>query len=59
MFPLYSATFPRTAAELESLLNQSVQRVFSRTTQPVTVREKAYPALAEIRILLDGAELAR
>ncbi|MBA3883366.1 MAG: hypothetical protein H0X73_11800 [Chthoniobacterales bacterium] len=57
MFPLYSATFPRTAAELESLLNQSVQRVFSRTTQPVTVREKEYPALAEIRISLDGAEL--
>lgn len=57
MFPLYSATFPRTAAELESLLNQSVQRVFSRTTRPVVIREKAYPALAEIRISLDGAQL--
>jgi len=57
MFPLFSTTFPRSAAELESLLNGSVQRVFSRTTQPVTVREKKYPALASIRISFDGAEL--
>ncbi len=57
MFPLYSTTFPRTAGELESLLNGSVQRLFKGPTQPVSVREQTYPALKELRIALDGAEL--
>lgn len=57
MFPLYSTTFPRTTAELQSLLTGSVQRLFARTIEPVSLREKAFPALAELRIALDGAEL--
>ncbi|CAN5582224.1 hypothetical protein BH18VER1_BH18VER1_14460 [soil metagenome] len=57
MFPLHCKTFPSTAGELQSRLNDSIQRVFSRADQPVSVVEKSYPALAEIRIALDGAEL--
>ena len=57
MFPLYSKTFPSTADELQELLNQSIDRVFSGVAGSVTVREKEYPKLAEIRIDLNGAEL--
>lgn len=57
MFPLYTKTFPTNATDLASLLNESVLRVFSGVADPVTVRDKAYPKLAEIRLSLDGAEL--
>lgn len=57
MFPLYAKTFPSTADELARLLNGSIQRVFSGLKEPVTVREKAFPKLAEIRIALTGAQL--
>ena len=57
MFPLYSKSFPSDAIELAALLNDSVKRAFSGAANPVTIRGDAYPKLAEIRILLDGAEL--
>ena len=57
MFPLYTKSFPENAVDLAHLLNDSVKRLFSGAANPVTVRDDAYPKLAEIRITLDGAEL--
>ncbi|HEX8281632.1 MAG TPA: hypothetical protein VF551_09650, partial [Chthoniobacterales bacterium] len=57
MFPLYTKTFPANAVDLAALLNASVKRVFAAAANPVTVRDKAYPQVAEIRITLDNAEL--
>ena len=57
MFPLYTKTFPRTAADLTAQLNESLKRLFSGAPNPVAVRDQSYPEVAEIRITLDGAEL--
>ena len=57
MFPLYTKTLPVSAVDLAVLLNDSVKRVFANAANPVVIRDKAYPELAEIRITLDGAEL--
>jgi hypothetical protein len=57
MFPLFTATLPSSASDLERLLNESLQRVFVAESDPVTVRDNAYPHLAAINISLDGARL--
>lgn len=57
MFPLYTKHFPANALDLAALLNESVKRVFDKAANPVTIRDRAYPELEEIRIILDGAEL--
>ena len=57
MFPLYTKHFPANAIDLAVLLNDSVKRVFDNAANPVTIRDRAYPELEEIRITLDGAEL--
>jgi hypothetical protein len=59
MFPLYTKTFPKTATELERLLNETFGRLFSGSSDPVSVRATTYPDLAELRISLDGATLRR
>jgi hypothetical protein len=57
MFPLYTATFPSSAADLEKQLNRSLERIFSVEADPVSVRDASYPHLEEIRVSLDGARL--
>jgi hypothetical protein len=57
MFPLYTATFPSSAADLENQLNRSLERIFSTGADPVSVRDASYPHLAEIHVSLDGARL--
>ncbi len=57
MLPLYTATFPTSASDLAKLLNASVQCVFRNTANPVTIRDRNFPSVAEIRITLDGAAL--
>ena len=58
MFPLYTTHFPSSASDLEGLLNQSLQRLFTATAgESVTVRDKSFPDLKEIRVSLDGARL--
>ncbi|HKP93092.1 MAG TPA: hypothetical protein VJS88_04280 [Chthoniobacterales bacterium] len=57
MFPLKTSTFPTTAAELASRLNESLRDAFHLPGDPVVVREIAYPRLAAITVSLDGAQL--
>ena len=57
MFPLYTTEFPSSASNLERLLNQSLQRLFAITGDSVTVRDRSFPDLKEIRVSLDGARL--
>jgi hypothetical protein len=57
MFPLYTKTFPSNAAALAELLNASLQRLFSGAPDAVSIRERNFPALAEVCINLDRAEL--
>ena len=57
MFPLFTKQFPKNAIDLASLLNDSVKRLFANAANPVTIRDKAYPQIDEVRITLDGAEL--
>jgi hypothetical protein len=57
MFPLYTATFPSSAADLQRLLNESLQRIFVAESDPVTVRERSYPHLDALNISLNGARL--
>jgi hypothetical protein len=57
MFSLCTNSLPGNAVELERLLNESLRRLFSGAMSPVSVREKAYPEIAELRIALDGAKL--
>src|SRR6186713_2234689 len=59
MLPLYTKTFPTSAAELAKLLNASVQQAFRKVANPVTIRDRRFPRVAEIRITLDGAALRR
>jgi hypothetical protein len=57
MFPLFTAAFPSSAADLERLLNESLQHIFVTESGPVVVRDHSYPHLAAINISLDGARL--
>ena len=57
MFPLYTRTFPSSATELTQLLDASLQRVFAGASNPVSVRAKNYPNLADLRVVLDRAQL--
>ncbi|MEY2490965.1 MAG: hypothetical protein QOC70_2907 [Verrucomicrobiota bacterium] len=57
VFPLFTATFPSSASDLERLLNESLQRVFVAEPDPVTLRERSYPHLEAITLSLDGARL--
>jgi hypothetical protein len=57
MFPLNTAIFPSSAADLERLLNESLQRLFVTGSDAVTIREHSYPRLEATSISLDGARL--
>ncbi len=57
MFPLYTKTFPSTPAELQQLLNASIQRAFTGVADAVSVSGAELLKLDTISILLDGAEL--
>ena len=57
MFPLNTSSFPTTASELASRLNESLRDAFHLSGDPVAVREIAYPHLATIAVSLDGAQL--
>jgi hypothetical protein len=57
MFPLYTKTFPSTAAELQQLLNTSIQRVFTGAADAVAISDGKLPELSAITISLDKAEL--
>jgi hypothetical protein len=58
MFPLKTATFPANAADLQARLNESLREVFNLSRDPVELNDAAYPHLSEMRVSLDGAELA-
>ena len=53
MFPLQTKTFPSTASELTTLMNQSLGRIFSTTAEPVRIESEAYPSLRSVHIALD------
>ncbi len=57
MFPLFTNIMPESAKDLERLLNESLQRLFTGVDRPVSVRDKSYPQLAKIQITLDRAQL--
>jgi hypothetical protein len=57
MFPLYTKTFPSSAAALADLLNASLQRLFTGAPNPVSVQDRKFPELGEVCITLDRAEL--
>ena len=57
MFPLHTKSFPTSAPELARLMNESVQRVFITTTEPVTIQGGVYPSLESVGIRLDDARL--
>ena len=57
MFPLYTDTFPSTAADFERLLNESIERSFVAGSRPVTVRDHSFPQVEAITVSLDGARL--
>jgi hypothetical protein len=57
MLSLCTATFPSSACDLERLLNQSLQRIFSVDVDPVSIHDTSYSHLEEIRVSLDGASL--
>lgn len=57
MIQLHTADFPSSAADLQRLLNDALERVFISKTDPVTVCDHSYPRLYEIDVSLDGARL--
>jgi hypothetical protein len=57
MLPLYTAAFPSSAADLQRLLNEALERIFISKTHPVTVCDRSYPRLGEVAVSLDGARL--
>ena len=59
MFPLLTQTFPSSAAELENLLNESLRQVLTTREKPVRVVGEKFPALQEIAIDLDRAQVRR
>jgi hypothetical protein len=59
MFPLHTKTLPTTAAELATVLNAALSRLFSGTSEPVSIRGHDYPEIAELEVSLSGAELRK
>jgi hypothetical protein len=57
MFPLFTDLLPANASELQRLLHQGLERLFSGLREPVAVADKSYPNLASITIKLDRAQL--
>ncbi len=57
MFPLSTATFPSSVADLKNLLNRALEQTFTFETDPVSLRDASYPHLEEVRVSLDGARL--
>jgi hypothetical protein len=57
MFPLNTATFPASAAELKRLLNESLHQLFDLAQEPVQLEAKAYPRLETLSVSLDRASL--
>lgn len=57
MFPLRTRTFPATAVDLEHLLNKCLRELVTARRDPVRVIDASFPALKEIVINLDGAEI--
>lgn len=57
MFPLRTATFPSSTAELTRLLNESVRQLFEADADPVSIQEATFPHLKELNIALDEARL--
>src|SRR5215211_743559 len=57
MFPLHSKVFPDDPEALGRLLNESLRKVFLLRADAVCVAAQKYPALEEIAINLDGAEV--
>lgn len=57
MFSLNTALFPSSAADLERMLNESLQRLFSVKADPVSIGGVSFPHLDEVRISLDRARL--
>jgi hypothetical protein len=55
MFSLFTSVFPSSAADLEHLLNESLQRIFVTESPPVRVLDHSYPHLSAINVSLDGA----
>jgi hypothetical protein len=55
MLSLLTAAFPSSAADLQRLLNEALERIFISEHHPVTVCDRSYPRLGEIAISLDGA----
>jgi len=57
MLSLSTATFPSSAADLQRLLNEALDRSFISKSEPVTVSDHAYPRVSGIQISLDEARL--
>src|SRR5215210_4559624 len=57
MFPLQSKVFPESAEALARLLNESLREVLFLRADAVSVVPRKYPALEEIAMVLDGAEV--
>jgi hypothetical protein len=57
MFPLFSERFPANADELRQMLEQSLRQFVDTDNDIVSVREKTFPELCELRLNLDGARL--
>lgn len=57
MFPLFTKSLPGSADELAEKLNESLERVLFLSTRPVSIRASSYPAIEELVISLDGAQL--
>jgi hypothetical protein len=57
MLPLSTAAFPSSAADLQRLLNEALERIFISKPHPVTIRDHSYPHLSGIDISLDDARL--
>ena len=57
MFPLKTKTFPATASDLSSHLNNSLRDLFALNHDPVTLRDESYPHLDSLTVSLNGARL--
>ena len=57
MLSLSTAIFPSSAADLQRLLNEALERFFISKADPVAISDHSYPRLSAIEISLDGARL--
>ena len=57
MFPLNTESFPASAAELKEALSESLRRFFTLPAEPVTMLGGDYPAIDQLTISLNGAQL--